>query len=40
MRRIEAQTALVALLTFLLICATWIDAFGQFTNVSLDFAGL
>jgi hypothetical protein len=39
-RKIEAQTALIALLTFLLICATWIDAFGQFTNVSLDFAGL
>ena len=39
-RKLEAQTALIALLTFLLICATWIDAFGQFANVSLDFAGL
>lgn len=38
--KIEAQTALVAVLAFLLICATWIDAFGQFRNVSLDFAGL
>ena len=40
MRKIEAQTALAALLTFLLICATWIDAFGHFDNVSLDFGGL
>lgn len=38
--RIEAQTALVAVLTFLLICATWIDAFGRFEKVSLDFGGL
>ncbi len=40
LRKIEAQTALVALLTFLLICATWIDAFGRFKDVSLDFGGL
>ncbi len=39
-RKIEAQTALAAILIFLLICATWIDAFGLLENVTLDFAGL
>jgi hypothetical protein len=39
-RRIEAQTALLALLTFVAICATWIDAWGTLRTISLDFAGL
>lgn len=40
LRLIEPQTALAALLIFLLLCATWIDAFGRFQTVSLDFSGL
>ena len=40
LRKLEARTTLAALFTFLAICATWIDAFGRFENVSLDFAGL
>ena len=39
-RRIDAQTALAGVLTFLLICATWVDAFDRFKDVSLDFGGL
>lgn len=39
-RKIDAQSALAGTLTFLLICATWIDAFDRFKNVSLDFGGL
>jgi hypothetical protein len=39
-RKIDAQTALAGLLTFLLICATWVDAFDRFKDVSLDFGGL
>lgn len=39
-RKIDAQTALVGVLTFLLICATWVDAFDRFKDVSLDFGGL
>lgn len=40
LRKLEPRTTLAALFTFLAICATWIDAFGRFENVSLDFAGL
>ena len=40
LRRIEPQTALLALLTFLLICITWIDAWETLRNVSLDVSGL
>ncbi|HET6232695.1 MAG TPA: hypothetical protein VFE05_21650, partial [Longimicrobiaceae bacterium] len=39
-RRIEAQTALLALFTFIAICATWIDAWDALRDVTLDFAGL
>ena len=39
-RKLEAQTALAALLIFLLLCATWIEAFDRFRNVALDFEGL
>lgn len=39
-RKLDAQTALAGVLTFLLICATWIDAFDRFKNVSLDYGGL
>ncbi|MDB4947812.1 MAG: hypothetical protein JWM27_461 [Gemmatimonadetes bacterium] len=39
-RRIDAQTALLALFTFIAICATWIDAWDSLRNVTLDFAGL
>jgi hypothetical protein len=40
LRRIEAQTALIGIFTFLAICATWIDAWDTLRAVSLDFAGL
>lgn len=39
-RKLEAQTALTALLIFLLLCATWIEAFDSFRDVALDFDGL
>lgn len=39
-RRLEPQTALIALLTFIAICATWIDAWTSLKTISLDFAGL
>ena len=39
-RKIEPQIALLALLTFVIICATWIDAWQSERNVTLDFAGL
>jgi hypothetical protein len=38
--KVEAQTALLALLTFIVICATWIDAWNTLTKISLDFEGL
>ena len=40
LKKLEAQTALVALLTFVLICATWIDAFSMSQGITLDFAHL
>ena len=40
MRKVEPQIALLALLTFVIICATWIDAWASERNVTLDFAGL
>ena len=40
LRRLEPQTALLALLTFVAICATWIDAWKTLRSISLDFAGL
>jgi hypothetical protein len=39
-RKVEPQVALLALLTFVIICATWIDAWASERNVTLDFAGL
>jgi hypothetical protein len=36
-RKLEAQTALLALLTFVLICATWVDAFNMSQGITLDF---
>ena len=40
LRQVEAQTALLALLIFVVICATWIDAWTTLTTISLDFAAL
>jgi hypothetical protein len=40
LRQLEAQTALLALLTFIVICATWIDAWNTLTQISLDFEAL
>jgi hypothetical protein len=40
LRRLGAQTALLALFLLLVICATWIDAWDSLRGVSLDFAGL
>jgi hypothetical protein len=37
LKKLEAQTALLALLTFVLICATWVDAFNMSQGISLDF---
>ena len=39
-RKIEAQTALLALLTFVLICATWVDAFNMSNGITLNFDDL
>ena len=39
-RKIDAQTALLALFSFLAICATWIDASLSLSKVTLDFDGL
>jgi hypothetical protein len=39
-RKIEAQTALLALFAFIAICATWIDAWESLQHVTLDLAGL
>lgn len=40
LKQLEPQTALLALLTFVIICATWIDAWVTERSVTLDFAGL
>ena len=39
-RKIDAFTALLAMFTFVVICATWIDAFYAREEISLDFGGL
>jgi hypothetical protein len=39
-RKIEPQTALLALFTFVLICATWVDAFNMSQGISLNFDDL
>lgn len=40
LKRIEPQTALLALLTFLIIVATWIDAWETLRSITLDLDGL
>jgi hypothetical protein len=40
LKKLEAQTALLALLTFVLICATWVDAFNMSQGITLDFSDL
>src|SRR4051812_31326318 len=40
LKQLEPQTALLALLVFVLICATWIDAWVSLKAITLDFAGL
>ncbi len=39
-RKLEPQTALLALLTFVIICVSWIDAWSTMKTVTLDLAGL
>ena len=40
LKKLEAQTALLALLIFVLICATWVDAFDMSKGITLDFGDL
>lgn len=40
LRQMEAQTGLLALLTFVLICATWIDAWRVRDTFTIDIAGM
>jgi len=40
LKKLEAQTALVALLTFVLICATWVDTFTMDRAITLNFVDL
>jgi len=40
LRQLEWQTALLALLTFTVICATWIDAWNTMGKITLDFEAL
>jgi hypothetical protein len=40
LRDLEAQTALLATFTFLVICATWIDAWTTLQTVTLNLQGL
>ena len=40
LKKLEAQTALVALLTFILICATWVDAWNMDRSITLNFGDL
>jgi len=39
-RKLEPQTALLGALIFIVICATWIDAWNTMTKISLDFEAL
>jgi hypothetical protein len=39
-KKLEAQTALTALLTFVLIVATWVDTFTMSRSITLDFSNL
>lgn len=40
LKHLEPQTALLALVTFVIICATWVDAWTALRTVTLDFAEL
>lgn len=40
LKKLEAQTALAALLTFILICATWVDTFNMDRSITLNFGDL
>jgi hypothetical protein len=40
LRRLGAQTGLLALFVLLVVCATWIDAWDSLRAVSLNFQGL
>jgi hypothetical protein len=40
LKRMEAQTAFVALLTFVLIVATWVDTFSMDRAITLSFSDL
>jgi hypothetical protein len=40
LKKLDPQIALLALLTFVIICATWIDAWATERSVTVDFAGL
>ncbi len=40
LKRIEAQTALAALLTFVLIVATWVDTYTMSRSITLNFGDL
>jgi hypothetical protein len=40
LKRLDAQTALAALLTFVLIVATWVDTFSMDRGITLSFSDL
>jgi len=40
LKKMEAQTALVALLTFVLIVATWVDTWNKERSITLNFGDL
>jgi hypothetical protein len=40
LKKLEARTALLALLIFLMICTTWIDAWSELRSLDLVFADL
>jgi hypothetical protein len=40
LKKLETQTALVALLTFILICATWVDSWQMLQGITLNFSDL
>jgi hypothetical protein len=39
-KQVEIQTALLAVLVFIMICVTWIDAWNTLRAITLDLAGL
>jgi hypothetical protein len=40
LKQLEPQTALIALLTFIVICATWVDAWSSLQAITLSFNAL